>query len=105
MLQLREFDIGVRVIDQRVEIIERLEDAHLTAVELQKLAFFSDEVVSLKSMILPIELADRLAGRRIVIPIILASLSLRLGVHGVGDEFFPGLASGDIILPVSLNCP
>ena len=104
MLQLREFDIGVRVIDQRIEIIERLEDAHLTAVEFQKLALLAlDEVVRLKPVILAIELADRLAGRRIVIPIILASLRLRLGVHGIGDEFFPGLASADVILPVC-NC-
>ena len=61
-----------------------------------------DEVVGLKAVILAIELADRLAGRRIVIPIILASLGLRLGVHGIGDEFFPGLASRDVILPVCI---
>ena len=94
MLQLRELDVRIGIIDQRVEIIERFEDAHLPAVELQELALLRlHEVVRLMAVILAIELADGLAGRIIVVAIILAGLGLRLGIDGIGDEFFPGLAS------------
>ena len=43
-------------------------------------------------MILAIELADRVAGRGVVVAIVLAGLRLRLGIHRVGDERLPGFA-------------
>src|SRR3954451_7374752 len=90
MLQLIELDIRIRIVDKRVQKLERLKNAHLSVIEPQELGSLPlDEVERLLAMILPIKLADRLAGRLIVIAIIFPRLRARLRVHLLLQKLLP----------------
>ncbi len=92
MLQLVELDVRVGIVDQRVEKVARLEDAHPPALEGEELgALALDEVVGLMAMVLAVELADRIARRRVVVAVVGLGLRPRLGIDARDDELFPGV--------------
>ena len=93
MLQLIQFDVRVGVVDERVEEVARLEDAHALPLEGEELAPLAlDEVVGLMAMVLAVELANRIARRRVVVAVVGLGLRPRLGIHARDNEFFPGVA-------------
>src|SRR3954462_11332983 len=90
VLQLIELDIRIRIVDERVQKFERFENAHLPVIERKELgALPLDEVERLLAMILPIEFADRVTGRLIVIAIIFPRLRARLRVHLLLQKLLP----------------
>jgi hypothetical protein len=92
VLLLVEIDIGIGIVHQRVQKIECLVERHLTPIKSQKLRpLLLHEIVRLVTVVLAIELAHRVAGRIIVVAIILFGLPARLGIDLRFDEFFPRL--------------
>src|SRR4051812_13323951 len=90
MLKLIQLDIRIRVVDERVQKLKRLEDAHLPMVEAQKLPSLArNKVECLLAMILPIEFPHRLASRTVVIAIAFARLHARLRIHLLLNELLP----------------
>src|SRR3954467_2653173 len=94
VLQLIELDIRIRIVDERVQKVERLKNAHLPMIEPQELGSLPrNEVERLLAMILPIEFAHRVAGRLIVIAIIFPRLRARLRVYLLLQKLLPRMKS------------
>ena len=68
MRELRQVGVRVAVIDHLVEKLGCLPDAHLAAIQPEKLVpFLADEAESLALMIEPVKLANRWAGIGLVV--------------------------------------
>ena len=92
VLKLIEVDIGVRIVNQRIQKIQGFEDAHLSAVAPQeRIAFLADKVVRLMPMVLTIEFADGVARRFFVVAIIALCLGVRDRIDLFLHEVLPGL--------------
>ena len=90
VLKLIELDIGIGVVDQRVEKVERFEDAHPPAVEAEiRVALLADEFERLMAVILPVELAHGVAGGVVVVPVVFLGLRAGLRINLLFDELFP----------------
>ena len=67
MLDLREVDVGIAVVDQRVQVLQRLPHRHRPAVQRQVVALLlQDEVERLVRVVLEVELRDALVGVLVV---------------------------------------
>ena len=75
VLELGEAEVGIGVVDQRVEERERVPHAHALALEPEELALLGQhEVVALMAVVEPVELADGVARGLVVVAVVLARL-------------------------------
>src|SRR5262245_22780561 len=87
MLKLVERNIGVRIIDERVEKIERIKDAHTAAIEAEILvALPADELKCLIQVILLVELSHGFARGIVIIPIVCGRLFTGLWINVFFNE-------------------
>lgn len=77
MLKLGDFRIGVAVVNELVQILDRFPDAHAAPVEQEELLLFrADEFERLAHVIEPVKLPD---GRPSLRPIIAKDLTFAMG--------------------------
>ena len=115
VLKLIELDIGIGIVDQRVEKIERVENAHPPAIEAEiRIALLADEFERLAGVVLLVELAHGLARGIVVVPIVRLGLRAGRRINLLFDELFPRLkcvwVAGNLYrldessLAISQNC-
>ena len=95
VFELRKVDVRVGVIDERIQVVQRLPRSEPLAVQREKFFFlFADEVVALVGVVEPVELPDRVSRRVVVVPVRVAVLG-RIG----GFALFR-IAENDKVFPV-----
>ena len=79
MVQLREVRVGIAIIHERVQILQRFPHAHLPPFQRQELLSLAlHKLMALVPVIQPVKLPHRRAGVRLIIPELLLGLGGRL---------------------------
>src|SRR6266567_1139604 len=93
VFDLRKVGVGIAFVDQRVEVLEGLPDAHLAAIFREILPLFLvDKIDGLMSVIQQIEFANNGRGRVVVLPELFLLL---VGLIAFLDEVVPLFETGE----------